>query len=108
MCLVALPVLVGVTAAQFHHNTQWDGERAARYSMGAADALVQITPFERTRVTYWPGDMGFRPAAFTRDEQGKRHPVRRDRSSIDLAALLPEGSRIIGVERLQDFKRFLQ
>ena len=95
MCLVALPVLVGVTTAQFHHNTQWDGERAARSSMGAADALVQVTPFERTRVTYWPGDMGARPGAFARDADGKRHPVRRDRSSVDLAALLPEGSRII-------------
>lgn len=95
MLLVALPVLVGVTVAQFHHNTQWQGERAARESMGAADALVEVTPFKRTRVTYWGGgDMGIRPGVFTRDADGKRRPVRRDRSAVQLAALLPEGSRL--------------
>jgi putative ABC transport system permease protein len=95
MFLVALPVLVGVAVAEIHHNTRWGGERAARATMGAADALVEVTPFERARVTYRSDDMGVRPGAFTRDESGKRQPVRRDRSSVDLAALLPTGSRII-------------
>lgn len=94
MLLVALPVFVGVAAAQFHHNTRWEGERAARSVMGGADALVQITPFERTRVRYWPSDMSARAGSFTRDDQGKRRPVRRDPSSVELAALLPTGSRV--------------
>ena len=77
MFLVALPVLVGVAVAEFHHNTQWEGERAARSTMGGADAIVEVTPFQRTRVTYWPGDMGIRAGTFTRDAEGKRRPVHR-------------------------------
>jgi putative ABC transport system permease protein len=95
MFLVALPVLVGVAVAEFHHNTQWEGERAARSTMGGADAIVEVTPFAKTRVWYWPDAMNARPAFFTRDAEGKRRPVRRDPSTVDIAALLPAGSRII-------------
>src|SRR3954452_16665891 len=95
MFLVALPVLVGVAVAEFHHNTQWEGEWAARSTMGGADAIVEVTPFAKTRVRYWPDAMNARPAFFTRDAEGKRRPVRRDPSTVDIAALLPAGSRII-------------
>ena len=93
MFLVALPVLVGVAVAQFHHNARWEGERAARSTMGGADALVEVTPFPTTRVSYSSDGMNVRPAAFTRDAEGKRRPVRRDPLKVDLAALLPPGSR---------------
>jgi putative ABC transport system permease protein len=95
MFLVALPVLVGVAVAEFHHNTQWEGERAARSTMGGADALVEVTPFTKTRVSYWPEGMNARPGSFATGEDGKRRPVRRDRATVDLAALLPAGSRVI-------------
>ena len=101
MLLVALPVLVGVAAAQFHHNTRWEGERAARMTMGAADALVEVTPFARTRVRYWPNDMTFVSADFTRTE-GARRAVRRDPSTVELAALLPSGSRVTQATRYVD------
>ena len=101
MLLVALPVLVGVAAAQLHHNAKWEGERAARAAMGGADALVEVTPYERVRVRYWPGDMVVRPASFTA-EDGKRRPVKREARSVDVAALLPAGSRIIAAPAYGD------
>lgn len=100
--LVALPVVVGVAAAELSHNTRWEGERMARTTMGAADAVVDVTRFTRTRVTYLPGDMSPGPGAFTRDRSGRRTPVRRARSEVDLMALLPRGSRVTPAPRSSD------
>jgi putative ABC transport system permease protein len=92
--LVALPVLVGVAAAQVVHNSRWEGEHEARATMGAADAIVDVTPFARTRVVYWAGAMSPRPASFSTDDAGHRRPLRRSRADVNLLTLLPSGSTI--------------
>lgn len=95
MFLVALPIVVGTAVALVHHNTRWDGERQARVTMGAADALVEVTRFPKTRVSFESGDyMNARPTRFTRTAAGKRTPVTRPRSAVSLASLLPDGSRV--------------
>lgn len=94
MLLVALPVAVGITASLVRHNTGWEGEQQARAIMGSADALVVVTPFEKIKVAFPYGDLQTKPATFTRGESGERLPVRRDRSSVTVEALLPEGSRV--------------
>lgn len=92
--LVALPVLVGVAAAELAHNTRWEGEQRARMAMGGADAEVEVTPFVRARVSYGSEDMMVRPASFRRDDTGKQTPARRPRAEVDLTSLLPAGSRV--------------
>ena len=94
MVLVALPVVVGVAAAEVAHNTRWDGERQARTAMGAADAEVVVTPYVRTRVRYDGESLAALPAAFTRSGTGRLVPLRRDRADVELRSLLPAGSRI--------------
>lgn len=101
MVLVALPVLVAVTVAQFHHNTQWEGEQAARSAMGGADAALEVTPYENVEVTYWPSEMAWVPLTRSGDvlgerlAEGKLPKPQRDVSEVDVLALLPPGSRII-------------
>ncbi|SEC62417.1 putative ABC transport system permease protein [Nocardioides exalbidus] len=95
--LVALPVLVAVTVAQFHTNLRWTGEQAARAAMGGADLMVEVSPWDRVEVTYWSGDMGY-TAVKPNGEPARadRSPKpQRDASSVDVAALMPEGSRVI-------------
>lgn len=94
--LVAVPVLVAVVVALFAHNTDWRGEAQARELMGAADASVQVSRFAAVDVTYNQyGDVMTRPAEFTESAAGKRVALTRDRSSVDVAALLPAGSRLV-------------
>ncbi len=94
MLLVALPVAVGTAASLIHHNTGWAGEQHARVIMGGADALVKVTPFAKVRVLTQLGeDMAVKPVEFSRDKAGQRRPVRRDRSTVALESLLPDGSR---------------
>lgn len=100
MFLVALPVIVAVTASLVHHSTRWEGEQRARVTMGGADALVEITRFPKTRVSYdYGSDMVGKPAEFTTDGSNKRKPVRRERSTVSLDTLLPEGSRLTPAPR---------
>lgn len=101
MFLVALPVLIAVTVAQFHHNTQWEGEQAARSAMGGADAVVEVTPYEKVQVTYWPSEMMWAPLSKSGDVlgevlgEGRMPKPEREVSDVDVLALLPPGSRII-------------
>jgi putative ABC transport system permease protein len=90
--LVALPVVVATVAALTSYNTRWDSEQEARMELGAADAVVRVSPYAavRPKPALW---LVPRPAEFTTDD-GKRTPVRRDRSDVDVAGLLPEGSAI--------------
>lgn len=98
--LVALPVLVAVTASLFAHNTAWDGERSVRERMGAADALLEVLPYPSVRARYSEyGDVLTRPLQYTRTDAGKRRPVRRDAATVDVGALLPEGTRIVAAPR---------
>lgn len=97
-CLVALPVLVAVTVAQVHHHSQWEGERAARSAMGGADAVVEVTAYDRVRVDYWPTEMLWTPVG--RDGSARGNVDRmprddRDAAHVDLAGLLPPGSRVL-------------
>lgn len=100
--LVALPVLVGVAAAELAHNTRWEGEQRARMAMGGADADIEVTPFVKARVSYGSEDMVVRPAAFRRDDTGRRTPARRPRTEVDLTSLLPAGSRVTPAPVLRD------
>jgi putative ABC transport system permease protein len=103
LALVALPVLVGVAAAEVAHNSRYEGERQARIVMGGADALVEVSPFERVRVGYRSeGDLVTRAGSFSRDRDGHRRPVRRDPAGVDLSALLPPGSRTTPASDFRD------
>ena len=97
MCLVALPVVVAVTVAQFHHNTRWQGERAARAAMGGADAVIEVTPYTAVQVSYWPSEMMWEPLTEDGSVLGerKRLTAARDATTIDPVRLLPDGTRVI-------------
>ncbi len=81
--LVALPVLVGTVAALVAHNDRWTTEVEARQRFFGADGLAAVSEFTQVR-----------PASAI---DGWPEPVRgahdRDPAGVDLAALLPAGSR---------------
>lgn len=95
LVLVMLPVLGATAAALVAHNVRYDGEREARQQMGAADARVEISGFAAVTVKFGDAYLQTHPAEFTREGEGKRKPVKRPRSEVDLASLLPRGSRFI-------------
>jgi putative ABC transport system permease protein len=90
--LIALPVGAGVIAAEISHNTLGGGEQGAREEMGAADAIVTVTPYPSVRLGYSLGtSLRARPTAFEGRGRG-RHAVRRDPRAVDIGRELPEGS----------------
>lgn len=95
IALVALPVWLGGVVALVTHNSRNDGERLAQQEIGTADALLVVTRHPEVDVTYPDGStMDARPVLFeVRD--GKRRPTTRDPRAVDLADLLPAGTRMI-------------
>jgi putative ABC transport system permease protein len=92
VALIALPVGAGVVAAEISHNARWVGEQTARSEMGAADAVVTVTPYPSVRLSYGLGaTLRWRPTVFKRHQDG-RLPVRRDPAQVDIGDALPPGS----------------
>ena len=81
--LVALPV-AGATMADIVARSLSSPERDARRSLGTADARVSVTEWSALTRTGGPGATG--ELAGT----GKQDPAK-----VDLAALLPRGTRIV-------------
>ncbi|HSV38149.1 MAG TPA: FtsX-like permease family protein [Nocardioidaceae bacterium] len=82
--LVALPIFIGTVAALVTHNERWTLERSADAELYGQDAKVVVTPFTALRP-----DLAVR-------EDPRRAPgaERRDPAEVDLAALLPDGTRL--------------
>jgi putative ABC transport system permease protein len=95
--LVMIPVLGATFAAQLFSATGNHGEQLARQLMGGADALVEVTRFPDVRETYEADGqyLSIRPTRFTHNANGHRTPVKRPRSAVSLASLLPPGTRVI-------------
>ena len=56
--LVALPVLVATVAALYAHNLRYEGEhRGPRDHGWSRRAGVRITPYTKTKVDYYYGEM---------------------------------------------------
>lgn len=85
LVLVILPVATATFLSQAQSHSAWTPERNASSQLAGADAAVTVSPFAEVRA---------RQALF-----GGAEPVRgaerRDPASVDLAALLPQGSRVV-------------
>ncbi|MFT4008975.1 MAG: hypothetical protein QM655_02925 [Nocardioidaceae bacterium] len=85
--LVALPVLAATIAGLVASNNQaWDGERAAIATMGAADGTLVVSKFSAIKP---------RSVLIGGDPRPVSNAVKRPRAQVDLASLLPAGSRWI-------------
>jgi putative ABC transport system permease protein len=82
--LVALPVAVAALVAVTVHNGRGTPEVLATEQMGDADALVRVTPWAEVRQQ----DAMYGVGVPVRDRQ------RRDPGSVDVASLLPAGTKI--------------
>jgi len=96
LVLVMLPLAAATCLAVVQHQKQWVGENSARPAMGGADAQVNVTEFARIRNRHEYGGTNPRPASFTPAHK----PVTRPASSVDVAALLPRGSRVVPAPEL--------
>lgn len=88
MLLVAAPVVVATVVALTAHNGRWTPEVSATMRMGQADALVEVTPFDRVR---WRAALY--GSAVPAD--GPRAEPVRDPAQVDVAGLLPAGTRLV-------------
>jgi putative ABC transport system permease protein len=82
--LVALPILVATVAGQIANNQKGDNERQAHDLMSDADAAVVVSEFTAVR----------RQAALSGEQVKARGAEKRDPASVDVAALLPPGSKL--------------
>ena len=93
--LVALPAVVATVAALAAHNSRWTPEVAATETMGAADGQLLVTRYAEVggERALWLSPRG------TRSRQGEDAPARRDPATVDLPALLPDGSELVRTGR---------
>ena len=87
--LVGLPV-AAATMVDVIARTLYSPERDAAVAMGSADAQASVTGWSRLE--------SFEPAAWGSDAVGAGKPD-RDPEAVDLAALLPPGSRVARTPR---------
>jgi putative ABC transport system permease protein len=84
--LVAIPVAVAVVAATMTTTEDWLSDNSLRQRYGTADARLQVTDRERARVEIQSADGEVYP-------EPVRRSAERDPLSVDVPALLPDGSR---------------
>ncbi len=88
--LVALPVAAAVGASTLSSSLGDSSDNGSYSRMGTADAKIRVTPHEKVTVRYRErgGWMTVRPA--DKDRRPARKPA-----TVDLAALLPDGTRLV-------------
>ncbi len=82
--LVALPVFAAVVAAQVSVNDRWSAERYAEATFYDGDAILTVSPYSAIRPR----------AALRGDPRPTPGAVERDPATVDLAGMLPAGTRI--------------
>ncbi|WP_193612000.1 FtsX-like permease family protein [Nocardioides lijunqiniae] len=92
--LVALPVAAAVVVSTVTATTDYYSPNTTVRFLGAADAALEVTPHPRVRVATL--DRG-RYVEWTAPRRAR--DVERDATQVDVAALLPEGSRVTRVGR---------
>ncbi|GAA5156561.1 hypothetical protein GCM10023340_44760 [Nocardioides marinquilinus] len=86
--LVALPVAVAVVAATVAVTTDYRSANGLYVDHGAADAQVDVTPYAQVRSRLVDG------GRYTDTRPARGADEVRDPLDVDVAALLPEGSRV--------------
>ncbi|WP_134742189.1 FtsX-like permease family protein [Nocardioides sp. 503] len=87
--LVALPVAVAVVVSTVTATTDYYSPNTTARFLGAADAALEVTPHPRVRVRTMDRGRYVEWSAPPRAQD-----VERDATGVDVAALLPEGSRV--------------
>lgn len=91
--LIGLPVLAASWVAVMETTSNPRGEVLARQSMGTADASVTVTPYKL--VTLMRAMMDPSTAAYIVDTGNATAEQSRDPARVDVAALLPAGSKVV-------------
>lgn len=94
--LVGVPV-AGATTADLLYRTIGDNPAArTEQILGAADAVIAVTPYERLP--------NYQPTSYGGHYGSVRDVERRPNREVDLAALLPSGSRLVKIPGRQSIR----